>query len=100
MLAGGGLAVLTNTIGAVMAVQYGTPLNGWQLMCLGVGLPTAVVGTLAAWHQPYNRIAWLFLAASIGFGLEQLGLALLAHPLSSIGRLPPPMPPSTSSPGS
>jgi len=74
------LGVLTNSVGALLALQTDTSLTAWQLNCLGVGLPTAVVGTLAAWHLPRNRIAWLFLSASVGFGIEQLGLAVLAYP--------------------
>jgi hypothetical protein len=37
---------------------------------------------LVGWHQPGNRIAWLFLAGSVGFGTVQLGLALVASPLA------------------
>jgi signal transduction histidine kinase len=83
ILAVAGFGVLTNTVGAFFALPTGTSLSAWQLNCLGVGLPTALVGTLAAWHQPRNRIAWLFLSASVGFGLEQLGLAVLAYPASA-----------------
>jgi hypothetical protein len=89
ILAVAGLGVLTNTVGALFALQTGTSLSPWQLNCLGVGLPTGVVGTLAAWHQPRNRIAWLFLSASVGFVSSNSARPSWPIPLRRIGRRQP-----------
>jgi signal transduction histidine kinase len=80
LISAGTLVCLANAGGAALTLESGTALAGWQLTCLGVGIPAAILGLLIAWHQPRNPIAWLFLGASVGFGVDQLGLGLLANP--------------------
>ncbi len=80
LISAGLLVCVANVVGVALTVESGRALAGWQLTCLGVGVPAAILGLLIAWHQRRNPIAWLFLGASLGFGVDQLGLGLLANP--------------------
>src|SRR6202049_1246512 len=84
LVAAAAIGVLADASGVLVALRAGQTLTGWQLTCLGVGIPAAVLGLLVTWHQPTNRIAWILLAASAGFGVEQFGLGLLASPAAAV----------------
>jgi signal transduction histidine kinase len=84
LVAAAAIGVLADASGVLVALRAGQTLTGWQLTCLGVGIPAAVLGLLVTWHQPTNRIAWILLAASVGFGIEQFGLGLLAYPAAAV----------------
>jgi signal transduction histidine kinase len=78
-------SIAGEALGTYLYLAAGRDLGGWQLTCLGVGVPAAILGLLIAWHRPRNRIAWLFAAASLGFALELVGLGIL----QSTGNPPP-----------
>lgn len=81
----GGLVLLALTGGASIPDSYG--FRGWGAL---FALTCATVGAIILARQPGNRIGWIFAAAGILSGVDQLALeyanyGLLAHPGSLPG---------------
>lgn len=78
-------ALAAEAIGTYLAVAGGATLGSWQLTSIGVGVPAACLAVLIAWHRPHNRIAWIFAAAALQFGLEMVFLGIM----QTAGSVPP-----------